>query len=78
MGNYPTTSRTFFLDRAIREREDAAFDELMQFIQQECIDNLDDELAEKPDETTATATATAPKKKRAKKQPMLEYSDEHC
>ena len=49
----------------------------MQFIQQDCIDNSDDESAEKPDETTATATATAPKKKRAKKQPILEYSDEH-
>jgi hypothetical protein len=45
----------------------------MQFIQQECIDNSDDESAEtKPDETTATATATASKKKRAKKQPILE------
>jgi hypothetical protein len=42
----------------------------MQFIQQECIDNSDDESAEKPDETTATATA--PKKKRAVKQPILE------
>jgi hypothetical protein len=76
MGNYPTTSQAFFPDRAIREREDAAFDEPMQFIQQEFIDNLDDESAEKPDETaataTATATATAPKKKRAKKQPILE------
>ncbi len=72
MGNYPTTSQAFFPDRAIREREDAAFDEPMQFIQQEFIDNLDDESAEKPDETTATATVTAPKKKRAKKQPILE------
>ena len=72
MGNYPTISQTFFQDRAIREREDAAFDESMQFIQQECIDNSDDESAEKPDETTATATVTAPKKKRAKKQPILE------
>jgi hypothetical protein len=72
MGNYPTTSQTFFPDFPIREREDAAFDESMQFIQQECIDNSDDESAEKPDETTATATVTAPKKKRAKKQPILE------
>jgi hypothetical protein len=77
MGNYPTTNQTFFPDRAIMEREDAAFDESMQFIRQECIDNSDDESAEKPDETTATATATAPKRKRAKKQPILEYSDEH-
>jgi hypothetical protein len=66
MGNYPTTSQTFFPDRAIREREDAAFDESMQFIQQECIDNLDDESAEKSDETTATATVTAPKKREPK------------
>jgi hypothetical protein len=72
MGNYPTTSQTFFPDCAIREGEDAAFDESMQFIQQECIDNWDDESAEKPDETAATATVTAPKKKRAKKQPILE------
>jgi hypothetical protein len=72
-GKLPNNQQTFFPDRAIREREDSAFDEPMQFIQQECIDNSDDESsAEKPDEMTATATVTAPKKKRAKKQPILE------
>jgi hypothetical protein len=72
MGNYPTTSQTFFPDCAIREREDAALDESMQFIQQECIDNSDDDSAEKPDKPTATTTVTALKKKRARKQPILE------
>ena len=76
MGNYhsrpalsawPRTSQTFFTqpDTAAREREDAAFYESMRSMQQECIDDYDYE----SDETTATA----PKKKRAKKQPILEY-----
>ena len=44
----------------------------MRFIQEECLDNSDDE-SETADETPATA----PKKKRAKKRPMLEHTDEH-
>ncbi len=48
--------------------EDAAFYESMRFIeQQEGTDNSDN------DKTTATAQ----KKKRAKKQPILEYTDKH-
>ncbi len=79
MGNYPLRaasawppgSQTFFPDNAIRERDDAEFDELMQFIQQECINNYDDECAEKPDEMTEVTATDAPKKKRAKNQPTL-------
>ena len=77
MGNYHSrpalsawprsNSQTYFPDTAAREREDAAFYESMRFMQQERIDDYDDE----SDETTATA----PKKKRAKKRPILEYTD---
>jgi hypothetical protein len=84
MGNYPscaasvwpptTGSQTFFPDgSATRETEDAAFYESMQFIQQECLYNSDDYESEKADERTADV----PKKKRAKKQPVLEHEDEH-
>ena len=62
-----SNSQTFFPDTAAREREDAAFYESMRFMQQEHIDDSDDE----SDETTA------PKRKRAKKRPILEYTDEH-
>ncbi len=72
MGNKPTTSQTFFPECAIREREDAACDESMQFIQQECINNSDDE-SEKPDKTTVAA----PKKKKAKNSKLLEYTDKN-
>jgi hypothetical protein len=79
MGNQPSrptvappASQTFFPDSATRETEDAAFYETMRFIQEECLDNSDDE-SETADETPATA----PKKKRAKKRPMLEHTDEH-
>jgi hypothetical protein len=72
MGNYPSraaSALTFFRDSAVREREDAAFCESMQFVQQECLDNSDDE----SDEMNATAL----KKKRAKKWPVLECTDKH-
>jgi hypothetical protein len=79
MGNHPSrttvtppTTQTFFPDSATRETEDAAFYERMRFIQQECLDNSDDE-SETADETPATD----PKKKRARKRPILEYTDEH-
>jgi hypothetical protein len=66
---------TFFPDSVIREREDAAFYESMRIIQQECIDNSDDE-SDNADQSHEM-TATAPRKKRAKKQPILEYTDSH-
>jgi hypothetical protein len=83
MGNHPSrttvtppTSQSFFPDSATRETEDAAFYETMRFIQQECLDNSDDE-SDDESETADEMPATAPKKKRAKKRPILEYTDEH-
>jgi hypothetical protein len=65
-------SQSFFPDAVTRELEDAAFCKTMQFVQQECLDNYDDE-SEKADKPTATA----PKKERVKKQPVLEHTDKH-
>jgi hypothetical protein len=72
---WPPTSQTLFPDSAIREKEDADFYDSIRFIQKECIDSSDDEVEfqNQPDKTNSTA----PKKKRAKKQPVLEYADKH-
>jgi hypothetical protein len=63
--------QALFPDNIIREREDAAFYESLQFIQQECLNNSDVE------SDIDEMTVTVPKKKSAKKQPILEYTDKH-